>query len=414
MTLNNSPKNSLCDIQELSRGQTFLFDPSFRGEGASVVALVKTGARNEDAHEHGISHFLEHMVFKGTRSRTAMDLTLLFGDLGAQVNAYTSDEQTVFYGTVLRENAAALHDLLLDMLMPKLDQEEFDVEKKVILEEIALYEDRPTYVLYESAIADFFQWKGVGQSVLGTTESVIDISREVMESYVRRRYTTKNVIISLSGDLSAADFAELSERRTADLPDVELAASPHSHPLLHGEEKTFSHAKNVQAHMLGLAPAPHAQDPLRYAALLTSVMIGDSQNSQLYWELVDTGLAEYASLDSEEKDGVGVWMLSMATTPERREEVRDKSLAVLRKAKESLTEEELERAKTKALSRLVMDSELPLGRAMANALSYQYRESPFVITEEMEEIRNVTLDDCRALLTEFPLDTLNLYTMLPK
>jgi predicted Zn-dependent peptidase len=401
-------------VTALSHQQTLIVDSSFQGQGASVAVLMKTGARDERQGESGISHFLEHMVFKGTPNRSGMDITLAFGDLGAQVNAYTSDEQTVFYGTVLNENADALHDLLLDMMTPALDPEEFDMEKKVILEEIALYQDRPNFVLYERAICDFFGGRGVGQSVLGTTETVSEITREQMASYVSRRYSAPNIIISMCGNLDADHYAQLTETRSGRLSMSAVEASPISSPTSSGSELVFHHKKNTQAHLLGLCRGPAANDNLRHAALLLGSIIGDSQNSRLYWKLVDTGIAEYAGIDAEDKDGVGCWMFGASTAPESWEEVRDKSAEVFRDAHSHISNAELERARTKALSRLVMDSELPLGRAMANALSYQYRNEIFSIPDEMERIRGVTLADCHAVLEQFPLTDQSLYVMLPE
>ncbi|MCI5066381.1 insulinase family protein [bacterium] len=427
MTVQNSqsPSAPLMDLRTLPSGVTFLHDPTFRGEGASVVVLVRTGARDEVSGEFGISHFLEHMVFKGTQHRSALDLTLAFGDLGAQVNAYTSDEQTVFYGTVLNEHVDALHAILLDMMNPLLDDEEFRVEKKVILEEIALYADRPNFVLYEKAVADFFGGVGVGQSVLGTSESVAAIDREQMADYVARRYRRSNMVVSLCGDLHSDFYADLTDTRVQDLPGEEAAGSPKSHSRVHGKTEIFHHEKNTQAHLFGLASGPDAKDPLRYAAGLLGIILGDAQNSRLYWELVDSGLAEYASIDCEDKDGVGCWMLSIAAAPEQWEEVRERAFAVLSDVQKggvnptvkrggTVTEEELDRAKTKCLSRLVMDSELPLGKALASAVSLQYRGVPFVLQHEMESIRNVTREDCQALLERYPVDTMNLYVMLPR
>ncbi|MGA1191457.1 MAG: M16 family metallopeptidase, partial [Bdellovibrionota bacterium] len=249
-------------VTALSHQQTLIVDSSFQGQGASVAVLMKTGARDERQGESGISHFLEHMVFKGTPNRSGMDITLAFGDLGAQVNAYTSDEQTVFYGTVLNENADALHDLLLDMMTPALDPEEFDMEKKVILEEIALYQDRPNFVLYERAICDFFGGRGVGQSVLGTTETVSEITREQMASYVSRRYSAPNIIISMCGNLDADHYAQLTETRSGRLSMSAVEASPISSPTSSGSELVFHHKKNTQAHLLGLCRGPAANDNL--------------------------------------------------------------------------------------------------------------------------------------------------------
>ena len=114
--------------------------------------FVKTGARDEEADVSGVSHFLEHMMFKGTEKRSALDITYQLGAMGAQANAYTSEENTVYYAAVLPEYFSDALELLSDMLRPALTEEEFKVEKKVILEEIALYQDRPTHVLFEASV----------------------------------------------------------------------------------------------------------------------------------------------------------------------------------------------------------------------------------------------------------------------
>jgi predicted Zn-dependent peptidase len=122
----------------------------------TIGVMVNTGSRDENAEESGISHFLEHMMFKGTFKRTAKEVNDCLGELGAQANAYTSVEHTTYYATILPEFQSGYLELLFDMLQPKLDSDEFDMEKKVILEEIARKNDDPSSFFYMETVADYF------------------------------------------------------------------------------------------------------------------------------------------------------------------------------------------------------------------------------------------------------------------
>ena len=139
-------------------------------KSASIGYFVKTCSRYESPVESGVSHFLEHMMFKGTPKRSALEITFELGNLGAQANAYTSEENTVYYATGLTKFFPAMQELLSDMLRPALDPQEFDVEKKVILEEIALYQDRPTFYFFEKALGEYVDSNPAGNYVLGTSE----------------------------------------------------------------------------------------------------------------------------------------------------------------------------------------------------------------------------------------------------
>ena len=159
-------------VETLSNGLTIVGEVNPNHKSCGLGYFVKTGARDETKEEAGISHFLEHMMFKGTAKRDALQVSFDLGNIGAQANAFTSEENTVYYSAIIPEYFEELHELLTDMLRPSLVQEEFDTEKKVILEEIALYQDRPHFYLYEHATAAFFGTHPLSQSVLGTTESV--------------------------------------------------------------------------------------------------------------------------------------------------------------------------------------------------------------------------------------------------
>ena len=161
--------------------------------------FVKTGSRDETDDVAGVSHFLEHMVFKGTPTRSADDVNREFDEMGADYNAYTNEENTVFYAAVLPEYQDRAVELLADILRPALREDDFDTEKKVILEEIQMYEDQPPFGADDKCRAAYFGPHPLGQSVLGTAESVAALTAEAMRDYFRRRYSPGNIVLAAAG-----------------------------------------------------------------------------------------------------------------------------------------------------------------------------------------------------------------------
>jgi predicted Zn-dependent peptidase len=173
-------------------------NPSAKSMAAGF--FVRTGARDEQAGIEGVSHFLEHMMFKGTARRTPFDVNREFDEMGAYYNAFTSEENTVYFGAVLPEFQTPLLDLLADILRPSLRQEDFDVEKNVIQEEIALYLDRPQYRVFEELMASFFASHPLSHSVLGTRQTIANLKRDDMQAYFDRRYSPGNITHARTGD----------------------------------------------------------------------------------------------------------------------------------------------------------------------------------------------------------------------
>ena len=151
---------------------------------AAIGFFVKTGARDEASKLMGVSHFLEHMMFKGTETLTAEEVDLAFDSIGAEHNAFTSGEMTAFWGAGLPEVLSDIHNTLADILRPSLRQQDFDDEKKVIVEEIAMYDDQAFWVLYESAMEQYYGKSPLGHRVLGTPETIDHMQRdEFMATY---------------------------------------------------------------------------------------------------------------------------------------------------------------------------------------------------------------------------------------
>ncbi len=385
----------------LSNGLKLIAETNADNASSVIGFFVKTGARDETKKESGISHFLEHMMFKGTKSRSTLDISYGLGNLAANANAYTSEETTVYYASVLPEYFSEMQELLSDMLRPSLPQEEFDVEKKVILEEIALYQDRPQFFLFENSLQDFFGSHPAGKSVLGTTESVGAISQPEMKSYFDRRYSPSNMTLVATGKLSWDKFVKDADKYCGKWSDFKASRdTPKFDPK--PVKKEYKKKGINQSHLLLVTPGPTAQDSARYELSILSMIIGDSSGSKLYWEIVDKGLAETAVLEVDTRDRAGVIMAYASMNPKDLELVLSKMKGVLSDPLK-FSNEDLERAKTKFISRLVLGGELPMGRLMAIGNEWTYRGEIHSLQEEISRIKQVTRTGIEKALTQYPL-----------
>ncbi|HEY2893301.1 MAG TPA: pitrilysin family protein, partial [Pirellulales bacterium] len=168
--------------------------------------FVQTGARDETDEVSGVSHFLEHMMFKGTPTRSGDDVNREFDEMGAHYNAFTSEEHTVYYAAVLPEYQTSAVELLGDIIRPSLREEDFNTEKQVILEEIRMYDDQPPFGADEKCKAALFGPHPLGRSVLGTIESIRNLPVTAMREYFERRYAPGNITLAAAGRI---DFEQL-------------------------------------------------------------------------------------------------------------------------------------------------------------------------------------------------------------
>ncbi len=394
----------------LSNGLQVIGETSEDNKSCAIGFFVNTGSRDESEPEAGISHFLEHMMFKGTKKRSALEVTYHLGNIGAQANAYTSDENTVYYAAIIPEYFEDMQELLSDMLRPSLVQEEFDTEKNVILEEIALYQDRPHFYLFENAISEYFAGHPSGNSVLGTTKSVSAITRDQMADYFERRYCPSNITLVATGKYDWDSFLQRAENHCARWKDLETSRtterfSPDS------RHKTFTKKNITQSHVVLMCDGASAQDESRYELALLATIMGDVTGSRLYWSLVDTGVAESAGADNDAKDGTGCFMAYASCQPENLDKVVD-TLRTTLETPLDFTEKDLEQAKNKLLSRMVLEGEMPLGRLMSLGLEWNYRKVLHSLEGEIQRVKEVSVDSIRKALSERPLSGVCEYTLV--
>ncbi len=316
----------------LKNGLEIVAECNGEAHSTALGFFVRTGARDETATVAGVSHFLEHMLFKGTPSRTADQVNREFDEMGAHYNAFTGEENTVYYAAVLPEHQDRAVALLGDILRPSLRQEDFDTEKQVILEEIRMYEDQPPFGADDKCRAAFFGDHPLGHSVLGTVESVGGLTVAAMRDYFARRYGPENITLAAAGridfdGLVAAADAACGHWDRGDRGDNSDNGGRGSHgknarvvePVLpHPGFLTLSKASATQQYVLQIAQGPDARAMDRYAAKLLALVLGDDSGSRLYWELVDPGLAEHCELSHHEYEGAGIFITFMSCARKRR------------------------------------------------------------------------------------------------
>ncbi len=397
----------------LDNGLTIVGEHNPRAQSFAAGYFVKTGSRDETEEVSGVSHFLEHMMFKGTERRSPADINREFDELGANYNAYTSDERTVYYGAVLPERAPKLLDLLSDMMRPALRQEDFDLEKNVILEEIAMYEDRPGFKVFEEGNARYYNGHPLGNSVLGSTDSIRALEREQMLRYFEERYAADNLILTVAGNY---DWDALTSQVSTLTSAWEPSNPTRSHPDLepNTENVTLENARLKRVHVASYAPGVSAQDELRYAASVLASCVGDSSGSRLYWSLVDNGLAESASLSHDSADGAGVFIGYLSTGPGELDKVLKIYRDVLKEVQEGgVNEDEWSRAQRKLATGLTLRGETPFGRLMSLGSSYQYLGEYYAVQDVVDAIMNTSTEDAQRLLARRPFDNLFTLTLKP-
>jgi predicted Zn-dependent peptidase len=372
-------------------------------ESAAAVFWVRTGARDEADKQAGISHFLEHMAFKRTKTRTYEDINREFEAMGAENNAFTWLEMTAYWARVLGENLEWAIDLLADLTQPVLDKEDFEQERNVILEEIALYQDRPQFLVTDQFLQDFFHDHPLGHSTLGTPETIKSLTVEDMRTYWRRRYSASNMLFAVAGNFNWDVVVEQVSALTANWHTEDEGRSqmvPHYHP--YSDIKVSKRWKQ-QYIVLGV-PSIKRSDPRYYAAAVLATILGDDTGSRLFWSVYQKGLAEHISAQIMPFDDAGVLHVSATTEPAKAAE----TLSVIRRELEQLqscdiSEDELNRAKIKLMASVLISGESPRARMMGIIESWLGRGRLETLEDIRTAIADVTLDDIQSLLNDYPL-----------
>lgn len=387
---------------QLDNGLAVLGECNDQAHFASLGLFVRTGSRDEAVGCSGVSHFLEHMVFKGSESLSAEAVNVLLDELGSSSNAQTSEESTIYHASVLPEFQSRIVNLLRELMRPALREEDFETERKVILEEIMMYQDQPPYGGHELLMRAYFGAHPLGQSVLGSTDSVGALTPQQMHEYLRARYTPGNLAVAAAGRVDFDELVRDVESCFGDWP-----AAPCDRPLLpvtprFGAQVIAKENSTLQ-YVMELAPGPSIDDPDRYATRLWTSILGGDGGSRLYWEMLDSGAAESAGIGSYEFQGTGLIMSWFCGAPEQAADNLQRMRRVQQTASEGLTERELDLAKQKIISQILLASERTESRLFSIGWQWLNGHSYLAADDIAERFRRVTMDDIRRVAATYSL-----------
>ena len=391
--------------QTLGNGLEVIAECNSQAYSTAIAFFVKTGARDENPELAGVSHFLEHMVFKGTPTRSAEDVNRTLDEIGSHSNAFTSEEQTVFFATVLPEYQDRAVELLGDILRPALREPDFETEKQVILEEIAKYNDQPPFGANEKCMASHFPRHPLARSVLGTCESVGALKADQMRAYFEERYSPQNIALVAAGNVNFDQLVTQAEQSCGQwTPFPTQRQTPRA--ATHTGLEVVQHSAAHQAYVVQISNGPAAEDADRYAGRLLATILGDDSGSRLFWELVDTGRAEYASVAAYEFQGTGIFMTFLCCAPDDTADNLQRMRAIESQLEtDGVRIEELQQAQNKVASHLILQSERATNRMFSVGNHWIQRHEYRTVRDVIDAYQEVTCDQVTELVQRYPLNT---------
>lgn len=387
----------------LENGLTILTDKMSGVRSATLGFFYRAGARNEPAEINGISHFIEHAVFKGTRRRSALEIAVEQDRLGGGLDAFTTHEETGFAIKVVDDQTAEAFDLIADMLTdPAFDEKELKSEQRVIIEEMKMTEDSPEEHLGEIFSEIFFPGHPLGTNIAGTPETVRTFDRDITRKYHGEIFTPANLVIAAAGNIDhehIVDLANTAFSTSGNGPAVSGFEAPQlAAPIVIRQNKNLE-----QAHLVIATPFVSARDEERYAADLLATVMGGGASSRL-WQKIreDRGLAYSVGTSNAAYLDCGVFSIFAGTSPEQVDEVIDISIAEMREvAKNGITAEELELSKAQSRAAILLSLEDSAARAATLAQSEMVHGRNIPFEETIAAIDAVTLDEVQSLAQRF-------------
>jgi len=400
--------------RQLDNGLTIIGEVNPNAQSTAVGFFVRTGARDETPEVNGVSHFLEHMLFKGTNALSALEVNNAFDRLGAKFNAFTSEENTVFYAAVLPEYLMDVSSLWMQLMRPSLRDDDFKIEKNVILEEIAMYKDLPQFEVMDQARALHFGSHPCGHSVLGTNESIASLTADQMREYFSRRYAPNNITLACCGNFDFENLCQLAKQHCSGWKTMDTVRKTEDTAGTF-QSKHVTNINLVRQHICLLSPAVSMQNPRRYAASLLGQIIGDDSGSRYYWALTEPALAEVASMQCESMDGTGVFYSYICCDPDKTSRVLSTVQELFAElCKNGITEAELEAARNKTLSALTIKCEQPMGRLVSLGFNWVYNQQYRSVKEDVDVVHGVTLDDISNLIEQLNPGKFTMLSLGPK
>jgi predicted Zn-dependent peptidase len=356
---------------------------------------VKTGSRNETPENNGISHFIEHMLFKGTESRTSKDIADLFDGIGGNVNAFTSKEYTCYFAKVLDEHLPLAVDALSDMFFnSQMDPVELAKEKNVILEEISMYEDTPDDKVHDEASRAAFGEHPLAYSILGLEDRLTAMTSDTLRGYMIDNYTLENVVISVAGNVEEKSLLALLEKYFGNFTNSKPVKSILNPPSFHGDY-LFYKKKTEQNHLCITFPGCSITDPNLYAMILLNNAIGGGMSSRLFQEIREKrGLAYSVYSYHTSYADTGLFTLYAGTAPKQTKEVLDLTMEQMNELSvKGLGEDELHRGKEQLKGSLILSLESTSSRMNRLGKNELMLGQHYTLDELLKRIDSVQMSD---------------------
>ena len=387
----------------LPNGLTIISEEMKHIRSVSIGIWVKTGSREEDPQWNGISHFVEHMVFKGTENRSAEDIARQVDSIGGNMDAFTAKECVCFNVKVLDEHLPVALDILSDLVLhPVFAAQDIERERGVILEEIKMDEDNPDYLVHEIFTQNFWKDHALGRPILGTKETVKRFATDPVQDFYRHRFIPSNLIVSAAGNLKHADFVQLVAGHFARMkPGKNGFHSPVPKIVPRIVLRNKKSLEQVQICM-GVPSHPIAHEN-RHASYVLNTLLGGGMSSRLFQNIRERqGLAYAIYSDLNPYRDTGCLSVNAGTSRETAGKVVKSIVSEFHKVKSELVSpEELRRSKDQLKGSLMLSLESSTARMSNLARQEMYFDRFFSMDEMIEKIEAVTAEQLKELAEQF-------------
>ncbi len=344
------------EITTLPNGLRIAADEMKEVETVSVGVFVNTGSRNEAIEINGISHFLEHMAFKGTVKRNARQIAEEFEGIGGRINAYTSKEKTVYYAKVLKQHAEFALEFLADILQNStFDKIELEKERGVILQEIAMTNDTPDDIIFDYFQEVAYPKQALGRSILGPTKNIKKFNRDHFVDYINKQYNYRNMAVVAAGNIKESDLVKWSKKYFTNLGSNKIKA-PEAAKYQGGDFRKEKKLEQINL-VMGFKGLSHL-DKDYYASQILAMILGGGMSSRLFQEVRENRGLAYSiyAFNSAHQDS-GIFGIYAGTTPEKADELISATRDEIKKICEKISDKELQRVRTQFEASLLMAKE---------------------------------------------------------
>lgn len=388
-------------IKTMENGLRVFYDSRPDSRSATVGIWVASGSKNENNRNNGISHFIEHILFKGSKKRTGFEIAESMDEIGASYNAYTTKEYTYFYVKALDYQLIKAADLLFDLFKnPRLDENDIETEKGVILEEIAMCEDDPSEKCFDVSEKGIYEGSGLAYEILGTKESVSGMKKEDFLSYMSTYYVPERTVIGISGNFSQKETDEKINEYFGSDKNTGNPIKTEKEPFT-PDVRTLT--KDVeQTHILMTFKGIPIRHKDLYPLQVCSFVLGLGPSSMLGRRIrEELGLVYSIESFLVRFAGGGTIEISMSLAPSSEEKAIREALAIVKNLKDTITERQITIAKEKLAASFIMSREQPQSNFSAAGYNMLLLNKEITDDEIIEAVRGVTFEDVKRVAKEY-------------